>query len=620
MCGITGFFSAKKIFGKADLLQMNNCLRHRGPDADGVFISEDEQVGLGHRRLSILDLSGAANQPMYSPCGRYVIIFNGEVYNYRQVAAELQKKDPSLQFSTTSDTEVVLQAFIQNGPLTFAGLNGMFALAIYDLQNRTLTIARDHMGIKPLYYYWDGSDFLFSSELKAFRQLKQLKLNVNKSAIPLFLHLGYIPEPETIYLKVNKFPSGHYTVLDSGIRELQPKAFWSINNKIGNEVLNNEKVAKDKLRQLLFDSVEKQLVSDVPIGTFLSGGIDSSLVTAIASKVSPARVKTFNIGFNDSKFDESGYAASVARHLNTDHHSLQVTEKDALDLVPQLLDVYDEPFADSSALPTMLVSKLARQHVTVTLSGDGGDELFLGYGMYNWAKRLNNPLVKVMRKPVSNAFSLLNERYKRVAGVLDYGNVAHLKSHIFSQEQKYFSENELVSLLKCGIEVDFSKVNASFDSPRALNAYERQSFWDMTLYLKDDLLVKVDRASMQFSLESRVPLLDFRLVEFALNLDSKLKHNGTSKYLLKEILYELVPKALFDRPKRGFGIPLHKWLKTDLRFLLDKYTSREIIEEYSIVDFNVVQSVKERYLTGENYLYNRLWVIILLHWWLEKNS
>ncbi|MGN6164542.1 MAG: asparagine synthase (glutamine-hydrolyzing) [Flavisolibacter sp.] len=621
MCGISGFFSAKNKLGKEDLLQMTSCLKHRGPDAGGLFISEDEHTGLGHRRLSILDLSDAANQPMYSSCGRYVIVFNGEVYNFREIAAFLKQQNPSLQLNTTSDTEVVLQAFIQNGSSVFSELNGMFAFAIYDKEQRKLTLCRDHIGIKPLFYYWDGESFVFASELKALANLKQLGKDVNEQAISQFLHLGYIPEPLTIYRNVYKFPSGHFLEIGPHDVSLQIRPFWKVEDKIQSDALKDEGQAKDKLKKLLFDAVEKQLVSDVPIGTFLSGGIDSSVVTAIASKVSPGKVKTFNIGFEESLFDESGYAASVAKHLNTDHYTSKVKEKDILELVPELLNVYDEPFADSSAFPTMLVSKLARQHVTVVLSGDGGDELFLGYGMYTWAKRLHNPLVRLFRKPVKSGLSLMNERYKRVAGVLDYSGQTHLKSHIFSQEQKFFSESELARLLCIEEKPDYSGLNKILDAGRSLNAYEQQSFWDLTHYLKDDLLVKVDRASMKYSLESRVPLLDFRLIEFALNLDTGLKNRqGVSKYLLKEILYELVPRAIFDRPKRGFAIPLHKWLRGDLKFLMDKYTNREIIETYAIVNYQQVASLKKRYLSGENYLYNRLWAIILLHWWLEEKN
>ncbi|MGN6400932.1 MAG: asparagine synthase (glutamine-hydrolyzing) [Flavisolibacter sp.] len=621
MCGISGFFSAKNKLDKEDLLQMTSCLKHRGPDAGGLFISEDEQTGLGHRRLSILDLSDAANQPMYSSCGRYVIVFNGEVYNFREIATSIKRQDPSLQLHTTSDTEVVLQAFIQNGSSLFSELNGMFAFAIYDKEQRKITLCRDHIGIKPLFYYWDGESFVFASELKALAALKQLKKEVNEQAISQFLHLGYIPEPLTIYRNVYKFPSGHFLEIGPHDVSFQIKPFWKVEDKIEAGVLKDERQAKDELRKLLFDAVEKQLVSDVPIGTFLSGGIDSSVVTAIASKVSPGKVKTFNIGFEENLFDESVYAASVAKHLNTEHYTSKVKEKDILELVPELLNVYDEPFADSSAFPTMLVSKLARQHVTVALSGDGGDELFLGYGMYTWAKRLNNPLARLFRKPLKSGLSLMNERYKRVAGVLDYSGRTHLKSHIFSQEQKFFSERELARLLCMEEKPDYAGLNKIFDAVRSLNAYEQQSFWDLTHYLKDDLLVKVDRASMKYSLESRVPLLDFRVVEFALNLDTSLKkRQGVSKYLLKEILYELVPRAIFDRPKRGFAIPLHKWLKGELRFLMDKYTSREIIETYAIVNHQQVASLKKRYLSGENYLYNRLWAIILLHWWLEEKN
>jgi asparagine synthase (glutamine-hydrolysing) len=362
------------------------------------------------------------------------------------------------------------------------------------------------------------------------------------------------------------------------------------------------------------------MISDVPFGTFLSGGIDSSTVTAIAQNISNQPIKTFSIGFKEAKFNESEHAKKVSDYLQTDHHEFIVTENDALGMVDKMLSAYGEPYADTSAIPTMLVSKLARKHVTMTLSGDGGDELFLGYGMYDWAKRLNNPLVKLMRQPIALVLSQMGNRYKRASGVFNYKSNKRIKSHIFSQEQYFFGEEELDELLQPEyrqhilFDEDFTHLK------RNLSAQEEQSLFDIKHYLKDDLLVKVDVASMQFSLEARTPFLDYRIVEFALNLSEDLKKkNGTTKYLLKEVLYDFVPKKLFNRPKWGFSIPLAKWLKNDLHYLIEKYLSEEMVAKNAIADFEKVRSLVNRFEKGEDFLYNRLWVLIVLHKWMEDS-
>jgi asparagine synthase (glutamine-hydrolysing) len=378
--------------------------------------------------------------------------------------------------------------------------------------------------------------------------------------------------------------------------------------------------AKKHLKSLLQEAVEKQLISDVPIGTFLSGGVDSSLVTAIASNITGhKKINSFSIAIDDGKYNEAKYARAVANHLQTNHHEFAVKEKEIMELVNTLIPAYDEPFADTSAFPTMMVSRLARQQVTVALSGDGGDELFHGYGMYQWAKRLSNPLMPLIKKPIYEISKWMGNKYQRAGNLFDYDTASHLRTHIFSQEQYYFKENELPALLVNPV-VDFDAINALPSTARKLSAVEQQSLWDFNYYLKDDLLVKVDRASMQYALESRVPLLDYRLVEFAYNLDEGLKINhGTMKYLLKEVLYDYVPKEIFDRPKWGFSIPLVKWLKTDLKYLLDKYTDAAMIEKYQVVNYTIVNQMKVDYLNGKDYLFNRLWLIIVLHWWLDEN-
>ncbi len=623
MCGIAGYISLNNAIAPAQLVTATGLLKHRGPDAEGFYFSEDKKIGLGHRRLSILDLSTSANQPMFSHDGRYVIVYNGEVYNFKELKQLLNDKGASLK--TTSDTEVILELFAMLGVQSFKELKGMFALAIYDLQQKVLTICRDHAGIKPLFIYLDENEIIFSSELKSIQSLKRGQLSIDKRAIPLFLHLGFIPHPFTIYNNVQKFPAASYLQINTNTPVFQNITddifpFWCIESSIEKEALENEKEAKKILNGLLFDSVEKQLVSDVPIGTFLSGGVDSSLVTAIASKVSEKKINTFSIAIADGKYNESKYAMQVAESLQTQHHEFRVKEKEVMELIDSFLPLCDEPFADSSALPTMMVSRLARNHVTVALSGDGGDELFMGYGAYNWAKTLNRKWIPLIKQPLYHASKLMNDKYQRAGNLFNYGSRNNIRTHIFSQEQYFFSERELSEILPDN-SFDFAKENNVKTTERTLSPGHRQSLWDFNYYLPDDLLTKVDRASMHYSLEIRVPLLDPGIIEFACNLSSDLKIKGKDmKYILKEVLYDYVPKEIFQRPKWGFSIPLKNWLKTDLRYLLDKYTSRNVIERYQLVHYHQVKELKIKYLEGRDYLFNRLWAIIVLHWWLEENK
>ncbi len=622
MCGIAGYISLNHSVSEQQLKLAATLMQHRGPDAEGFYFSEDKTIGLAHRRLSILDLSVSANQPMFSADGRYCIVFNGEIYNFKELQEQLADKGASLK--TTSDTEVILELFAQQGPACFAAFNGMFVFAILDLQEKIITLCRDHVGIKPLFLYQDDSAIVFGSELKVIQSIIGNRLTINRKAIPYFLHLGFIPQPLTIYNNTSKFPSAHYVQLPVGKalfkQSIEYIPFWQPEHVINANPLTDELVAKKQLKALVVDSVEMQLISDVPIGTFLSGGIDSSLLSAIASKIAGSdKIKTFSIAIDDGKYNESKYAQQVADHLKTDHHEFKVKEKEVLELVDKLIPAYDEPFADSSAFPTMMVSRLSKKYVTVALSGDGGDELFHGYGMYQWAQRLSTPASQLLKQPLFAASRLMSSKYQRIGNMFDYTNRENIITHIFSQEQYYFREQELEKML-VNNQFDFREINELPLMARNLGEAERQSFWDFNNYLKDDLLVKVDRASMQYSLETRVPLLDYRLVEFAFNLDLKLKvKSGSMKYLLKEVLYDYLPKEIFQRPKRGFSIPLDRWLKTDLKYLLDQYTSEQVINKYNIVRFEYVNDMKQQYLKGNDYLYNRLWLIIVLHWWLEEN-
>jgi asparagine synthase (glutamine-hydrolysing) len=611
MCGIAGFFCKDRI-EQAVIKQMTDAIAHRGPDAEGFFYKDN--IALGHRRLSIIDLSAAANQPMYTSDNRRVIVFNGEVYNYREIANEL-----SLKLKTHSDTEVLLESFAALGPEAISKWNGMFAIAVYDKITNKLFLIRDRLGIKPVYYFQSNDKLFFASELKALTAVASVRseLTINQSAITSFLQLGYIPGPATIYNEIKKLPAGHYASFDGTEFIIRP--YWQAAQRIESLVISNENEVVKKLEELLLSSVKYRMIADVPFGAFLSGGIDSSVVTAMAQRVSETPLKTFSIAFNEAKYNESQYSRAVAAHLGTDHHEFIVSENDALGLVEHMLDAYDEPYADSSGIPTMMVSKLARQHVTMVLSGDGGDELFMGYGAYNWAKRLNHPLIKVLHKPISWLMNLGNERLQRAAHVLHYPNKNTLPEHIFSQEQYFFSSDELRSLLKNQqqpVTLYYSEAMA-----RKLSAAEQQAFFDLKYYLCDDLLTKVDIASMQYALEVRVPLLDYRIIEFSLNLSEELKKkDNVSKYLLKQVLYKYVPQEIFNRPKWGFSIPLPKWLRSELKYLIDQYLNNDMMAKHQLMDVNRAAYYRDAFLQGKNYYYNRVWAMMILHRWIEKHT
>lgn len=617
MCGIAGYYTLDGSLGKQQLKAMTDRMEHRGPDADGFFT--DERVGLGHRRLSIIDLREVANQPMFSHDNRYVILYNGEVYNFRELSSQVRVNNDNFFYKTTSDTEVIIEAFCKWGVDFVHRLNGMFAFAIYDTVDHHLFVYRDRIGIKPLYYYWDGTNFMFASELKALLAVPSVKgrLTLNHTAINEFLHLGYIPAPHSIYNEIKKFPAGHKLHISKDIFNMEP--YWTLEDKIDFDEFGNYNEARKKLKYLIETSVQYRMISDVPFGTFLSGGIDSSLVTAVAQSISEKPVKTFSIGFKEPKFNECEYAAAVAKHLGTEHHEFMVSAKEAQDQMTSIFSTYDEPFADPSAIPTMLVSKLAKKHVTMTLSGDGGDELFLGYGAHRWAARFEEPMFQYFRKPMKWAFSKMNARYQRVSRLLDVKDPKSQKSHIFSQEQYMFSRSELIGLLRPEFQQSFELDENYEHLRRPLQSMEAQAFFDLKYYLPDDLLVKVDRASMKYSLETRVPLLDYRIIEFALNLPQNFKYrNGTSKFILKSILYDYVPKSYFERPKWGFSIPLTDWLKGDMRYLVDDYLSEKCVNDCGVLNYDMVKDVIKRWEGKETYLYNRIWVMIILQKWLSE--
>lgn len=606
MCGFAGYYSLFNSFSNNELESVGGSIASRGPDYQGVY--SDERVGLVHRRLKIIDLSDDANQPMLSDDGRYVMVYNGEVYNYDDIRREQQIPE-----KTSSDTEIVFKTLISDGIDAVETYNGMFAIAFYDTKEKKMLLIRDRMGVKPLYYFWDGTNFAFASEIKALLEFHFIKKNksINYTALNEFLHLGYTGIEGTIYTNIYKVPAGSYIEVNENGINIQ--SYWSTYNCIQPETIDDFYSAKEILRDLVEQSVRYRLKSDVPYGTFLSGGIDSSLVTAVAQKNLSTRLNTFTIAFAENKYDESQYARQVAKYLGTNHTEMTVTQKDALSLIPSILDTFDEPFADSSAIPTMLVSKLAKTQATMILSGDGGDELFMGYGAYRWAERLQKQSIKLLHKPLSFFLRQGNSWSKRGGNVLNYTNSENIPSHIFSQEQCLFSRKEISSILNPDLVRDIH-LNEYPEVARTLSAGENQALFDMNYYLREDLLPKVDRSSMKYSLEVRVPLLDYTIVEFALNLNEKLKvHGETQKYLLRQVLYDYVPSNLFVRPKWGFSIPLEKWLQTDLSFLIDDYLNDNLICETGIFNQKEVQKLVRKFKSGRNgYLYNRIWQIILI--------
>ena len=626
----------KSLFNEDDLHLMTDKLAHRGPNAEGYYF--DGVCGLGHRRLSVIDLSVSANQPMYAANDRFIIVYNGEVYNFQEIGAKISQgqANKDFKFKTASDTEIILEAFVYYGTEFIHQLNGMFAIAIYDKLERELYLFRDRIGIKPLVYFWDGNNIAFASEIKSLTTTNKIPQVLNKNSVNDFLHLGFIPAPNTIYENIFKLNPGTYLKASStGIEKIR---YWDIKQKLSNNTHKEKEEVLVKLSDLIMSSVQYQLKSDVPYGVFLSGGIDSSLVTAQAAFLSNVKIDTFSIGFEENIVNESEYARAVATYLGTNHHEFIISHKDVINIIETSFDAYDEPNADSSVIPTLLVSKLAKEHVTVALTGEGADEMFFGYGSYKWAQRLSTPTYQILKKPAASVFKHMSSRFQRIGKLLSTSDSYNLRSHIFSQEQYFFSNKEISELVNAPystsgylktlhdkeIEFVFADPDQSIQmstQKRKLNAMEQQALFDINYYLPDDLLTKVDRASMHYALETRVPYLDHRIIEYAINIDPKLKfNNNISKYILKEILYKYVPKELFNRPKQGFSIPLSKWLKDELNYLIKDYLNPELIHKAGIVRDEEVARLIRGYLSGKDYLFNRIWLLIVLHKWIKDKN
>ena len=609
MCGICG--AAGSSMSKALIEKMMSSLSHRGPDANGIY--HDNDVWFGHCRLSVIDRSAASNQPFLSACGRYVIVFNGEIYNYREIAQSM-----AFEPRTGSDTEVLLEAFKRYGAACLGKLKGMFAFAVLDRSLRKILLVRDELGIKPLYYSYTQAGFVFASELSAFAAVQDsIGLRLDPEAIQHFLHLGFIPAPHSIYRGIKKLPPGTWAEFHQDGFELHP--YWQLEQQLTKEVARDEVQIETQLRGLLTDSVRQQLVADVPICSLLSGGVDSTLVTAIAQQQMTQRLTTCTVSIDNYQFNEGRYAREIAEHLGTDHHEFNFGKQEALALIPQVTNLYDEPFADSSAAPTLLLCRETKRLATVALTGEGGDELFLGYGTYNWARRMAWPWLWYPRKYWAALLRLGNSRHRRAAMVVDAPGLSTLRQHIFSQEQYTFSAADVDKLLMHRAKPALSEaVNTRI---RSLQPEELQAIFDLKYSLPDGLLVKVDRASMRFGLEARVPLLSTDLIRFALNIDPRHKiRGGQLKALLKKELGRHLPERLVRRPKLGLDLPLLSWWGDVVQNLENEYLDPHLVPKLGLVDPTEVLRLRERFRSGERLLYNRIWLLVVLHKWVAERG
>lgn len=618
MCGIAGFLATGDLRpGRALLEAMGGSMPHRGPDGSGEWLSPDGRAGLAHRRLAIIDLSEGGAQPMHSADGRFTISFNGEVFNYREIRDELAALGH--RFRTDSDTEAMLAACREWGVEGAASrFIGMFAFALWDGREKTLSLVRDRLGIKPLFLARAPGLVLFSSELKGILACPAFSREVDRASFQHYLSFQYVPAPHAIFRDAEKVMPGRIvTIAADGSRT--ERSYWSLVDRWNPAAGAGRSEADllDELKGLLASSIRYRMISDVPLGAFLSGGIDSSLVVALMRREAAGPVKTFSIGFSEPGYDESGYARAVAGHLRTEHHEKICTAADALSLVRRIPDVYDEPFGDSSAIPTMLVSAFTREHVTVSLSGDGGDELFCGYPRYDWVRwgALLGAIPAVLRRPACALLSRIPiHKVQRAAESLRHDG-AEFFFHTVGIVERWRMGDLLDEVVDDGSLPWFT----TFRDPRWGVIVERAMATDIHTYLPDDILAKVDRASMAYSLEARVPLLDHRIVEFAARLPMAFKRRGgVKKYLLRKALHELVPRELVERPKMGFGIPLHRWFRNELRPLLEEYLSPGRVRREGYLKPEGVTRLVDEHLAGARNHQYRLWALLMFAMWRER--
>lgn len=642
MCGIAGFVSRESLTTEAmtDLVAaMTKTMWRRGPDDQHEWVDQEAGVAIGHRRLRIIDLSPTGLQPMKSHSGRYVIAFNGEIYNFKALRQQLS----GVAWRGSSDTEVLLAAIDAWGLETaLKRSNGMFALALCDRQDRELWLARDRIGEKPLYFGEVGGTFAFASELKPFRVLQRslgADLAIDREALAQLLEFQYIPAPRSIFSGIRKLQPGHFVKAGE-----EPRAYWSLSESVETALADpfegDEAAAIDAMEQQLLKSVESRMESDVPLGAFLSGGIDSGLLVAMAQKISSKPLRTFTIGFEGAENNEATEAAAIAKHLGTDHTEMWVGESHPLEVVPQLAEFYDEPFADASQIPTHLVSKLTREHVTVSLSGDGGDEVFGGYNRYFIAERLNQRLSKLpagLRKAAGRAVCATPEAVWRAASAV-YNGLAPGARQIKSPVEKIYKLGSLAQVdgmaevyqdltkshWRVSGVVEGLEPSRGFQLPALAGGLDdapaQMMFWDLLGYLPGDGLTKVDRASMSASLESRAPFLDHELIEFAWRLPLGMKVRGSEgKWISKQLLARYVPRELFERPKCGFETPLYRWLRGPLKDWANDLLSEDRLRREGFFEPGPIRRAWDDHQSGRGRKHYELWSVLMFQQWLDSN-
>jgi asparagine synthase (glutamine-hydrolysing) len=650
MCGLAGFLDLSRVAGREELesiaLAMADAIRHRGPDNRGSWVDEAEGLALGFRRLAIVDLSPEGHQPMISACGRFVLVFNGEIYNYPDLRRALEKGADPPRFRGHSDTEVMLAAIARWGLVeAVRRFVGMFAFALWDRRERRLSLGRDRIGEKPLYYGRMGRMFLFGSELKALRAHPDFRGEICRDALIPFLRHSCIPAPYSIYERVYKLPPATILSVDAdGLGGLpEPAPYWSAQEAAAegadDPFPGNEEEATEELDRMLRDAVGRQMVADVPLGAFLSGGVDSSAVVALMQAQSTRPVRTFTIGFRESAYNEAEYAKEVARHLGTDHTEMYVSPSEAMAVIPELPALYDEPFADSSQIPTFLVSRLARRHVTVSLSGDGGDELFAGYERYSRAAHLRRKLRRVpyaVQRAAAVALMGLSPRgwdrtlrlirpvLPRRLGRYASGERAHKLSELIDsawhEEALYRCLSSKWSRATCPVVgvFDHRPLEDTHLGKAPDSFIQSMMLMDLTNFLPDDILVKVDRASMGVGLEARAPFLDHRVVEFAWRLPMSMKiRNGVKKWILRQVLHRYVPSALIDRPKMGFGVPIDSWLRGPLREWSEALLDEGRLRREGFFDPRPIRQKWEEHQSGRRDYHHHLWDVLMFQAWLE---
>ena len=621
MCGIAGFCNHPKNW-KENIEKMNERMYHRGPNAGGIWANEDASVVFGHRRLSIVDLSENGAQPMHSASGRYVCVFNGEIYNYKTIRDKLLAEKKVTAFRGTSDTEVLLEAFEAYGVKeTIAMCKGMFAIALLDKETGKLTLLRDRIGEKPLYYGFVNGSFVFASDLGSIAALEDFHNEIDTKVLQIYFIHGYIPAPYSIYQDIYKLDAGCMIEIDAPYKEPKISTYWSVREaaKYGqtHPFKGSREEAADELERLLKASIKDQMVADVPVGAFLSAGIDSSTTVALMQAQSNQKVRSFTIGMDDPKYNEATFAKEIAKHLGTEHTELYITEEDAKAVIPKLSWMFAEPFADSSQIPTYLVSKMTREHVTVSLSGDGGDELFCGYMTYPSIDRIWGKMQGVpygVRKLCSDLlihcpFGKNNQVLQTKAYLLGAKSPEHLYELSNAQE----ASNLDIALEK---EV-YSYKHNNRPYGELEDTRNRIMLMDMEVYHPDDILVKVDRTAMAVSLETRVPMLDKDVVEFAWTIPMEYKKQGEEgKLVLKDVLYRYVPKEMMDRPKKGFSIPIMKWLKEpELRAWAEALIDRKTLEQQGILNPDVVWRMWKDYIENDNWRV-QIWYILMFQSWM----